>query len=368
MLQKNEKIARLRLIRSDKIGPSAFWKIINMYGSAEQAIKSFEKVKKKLGCGELFDNEKLNAEIKFLKEIEARLIFFEDPLYPPLLRNIPDPPPLLTFAGKKEKLQDFCNRDLISVVGARNSSLPMQNFAKKLCRDLSNRGVVIVSGLARGIDTSAHFGSLENGTIAVLAGGINIIYPPENEKLYYEILKKGAIFSEMPYNANISSNLFPRRNRIISGMSKGVVVVEASLQSGSLSTAKFALDYNRDVFAVPGFPDDPRSEGANLLLKEGAFIVRNYQDVMDQITVQKIIPLNLQEEKASYESQISTDDLEKIKKKIVETLSYVPITIDELISYIKVSPRKVLVAIMELELENKVKRHHGQKICLVFSK
>lgn len=368
MLSKSEKLARLKLIRSEKIGPKTFWKLINIYGSAEHAIKSFSNAKKICGInlGELVSDEKITAEINFLKEIQARLIFFEDMLYPPLLRHIFDAPPILTFIGKKEKLQEFYNRDLISVVGARNASLHAKSFTKDLCRDLGNRGVVIVSGFAIGVDSEAHNVSLENGTIAILPGGINTIYPPENEKLYYEIIKKGAIFSEMPYNAHISSSSFPKRNRIIAGLSKGVIVIEASQQSGSLITAKFALEYGRDVFAVPGFPGDPRSSGGNSLLKQGAILVQDYQDVIDHLVEQRALPLQLNEGKVFYNnSPISKSELKEIKRKILENLNYVPITIDELISSIKVSPREVLVALMELELENQVKRHHGQTICLV---
>lgn len=367
MLSKNEKYARLRLIRSPNVGPVMFWKLINIYGSAENAIKSFSNAKRLFrNLQELIESEKIDEEIDFLKSINARMIFFEELLYPPLLRNIPDPPPLLTFLGQKEKLQEFYNHDLISIVGARKSSVNARSFTKKLSNDLNNRGVVIVSGFASGIDSNAHIGSLENGTIAILPGGITQIYPPENRQLYDDIKQKGAILSEMPFNAHISSRQFVSRNRLIAGISKGVVVVEAELNSGTMITAKFALEYNKDIFVVPGFPGDKRSEGGNYLIKQGAILIESYQDILDHLEMQReILPLSLNEEKSVYYTPIPKGELKKIKKKILENLNNTPITIDELISSIKVSPREVLIAIMELELENQIKRLHGQTICLI---
>lgn len=367
-LTKQEKLARLRIIRSGSIGSSTFWDMIKLYGSAERAIKSLPALSKDLGKTlKLYSEEKIQAEINAMKSIGARFAFLEDELYPPLLRNIPDPPAVLAFLGNKETALSFYKKNIISVVGSRNSSIHANKFCTSLCDDLGKQGIIIVSGLARGIDTCAHLGSLTYGTIAILAGGIDVIYPPENHKLYNEIIKKGCLFAEMPYNTAPQPQLFPRRNRIIAGISLGTIVIEAAEQSGSLITAKLALEYDREVFAVPGSPLDPRSIGGNSLIKDGAVLIRNSQDVVDCIEDNKILHQSLFEETMPFIAKISEQDLEKTRKKILTSLSSVPITIDELISCIKVSPQEVLTALLELELAGKITRLHGQRVCLALN-
>jgi DNA processing protein len=312
---------------------------------------------------DLCSEEKVQKEIEGMRSLGARFVFFEDELYPPLLRNTPDPPPVLSFLGDREKTLSFYKKNMISVVGARNASIHANKFCHLLAQELSKRDVVVVSGLARGIDTSAHSGSHENGTISVLACGINIAYPQENLNLYNEIVKKGGLFAEMPLDTSPQPQLFPRRNRIIAGISYGTVVIEAAEQSGSLITARMALEYDRDVFAVPGFPLDPRSVGCNRLIKDGAILVQSAQDILDHMQNKKIIQKTLFENKSNA-YRPSSLDLEKIRKKILDSLSSTPITIDELISSIKVSPGEALSALLELELANKVVRLHGQRVCL----
>ena len=365
MLSKEEKIARLKIWRSESIGPTTFWDLIGTYGSGERALQVIPKISKNLGKNfKICSDEEIKKEFAQLKSIGAWMVFFEDELYPPLLRNIPDPPPVLTILGSKERAREFWRKETISVVGARNASINAQKFCQIICEDLSKEGIVIVSGLARGIDANAHIGSLEGGTVAVVAGGINIVYPQENLKLYEKISEKGLIVAEMPYGTPSQPQLFPRRNRIIAGISFGTLVVEAAEQSGSLITAKMALDFNRDVFAVPGFPIDPRSYGCNNLIKEGAILVQNAHDVLDHLQNQKVIVPSLMEERVEFATKISEKDLEKIRKSIMNSLSSVPITIDELISSVKVSPQEVLTALLELELSNKIVRLHGQRVCL----
>jgi DNA processing protein len=365
VLTKQEKLARLRIIRSETVGIATFWRMIKLYGSGEralQAIPILSKSSKK--TFNLCSEEKILEELHNLKSSGVRLAFFEDDLYPPPLRNIPDPPPVLAFLGNKEAVLSLYKKNIISVVGARNASIHAARFCTMLCEKLNKEDVVIVSGLARGIDTCAHNGGIENGTIAVLAGGINIVYPLENLELYKKISEKWGIFAEMPHNTFPQPQLFPRRNRVIAGMSYGTVVIEAAENSGSLITARFALEYNRDVFAVPGFPLDPRSIGCNTLLKEGAILVQSAQDVLDYIENRKIINPSLFEEGAPFIAKISDQDLEKTRKKILNSLSTVPITIDELISSLKESPQEVLIALLELELASKITRLHGQRVCL----
>lgn len=365
-LTKQEKLARLRILRSGSIGVTTFWNMIQLYGNGIEALHAIPMLSKSaLKKTELRSEEEVLEELIKLKKFGARIVFLEDELYPPLLRNIPDPPPVLTFFGNKERIKEFYKKNMISIVGSRNSSIHANKFCRSLAEELGKNDIVIVSGLARGIDTCAHQGSFESGTIAVLAGGIDVIYPQENSKLYKQIAEKGGIFTETPYGTSPQAQLFPRRNRIIAGMTYGTVVVEAAANSGSLITAKFALEYNREVFAVPGFPMDPRSIGCNSLLKEGATLIRNAQDIIDSINERKIIHQSyLFEERESFNTKISERDLEKTRKIILEALSLVPITIDELISSIKVSPREVLTALLDLELSGKIARVHGQRVCL----
>ncbi|MDR1551438.1 MAG: DNA-processing protein DprA [Holosporaceae bacterium] len=363
MLSKDEKLARLRLFRTESIGQVKFWDLISAYGSAERVIAKWPV--RHLGLGkdqELCSKEKIDEEITAMKSVRARFVFFEDELYPPLLRNIPDPPPILSFLGNRERVLSFYQKNIIAVVGARNASIPACKFCHILCKDLGMHDVITVSGLARGVDTNAHEASLETGTISVLASGINVVYPKENTKLYCEIVKQNGIFSETPFGAAPQPQLFPRRNRLIAGISHGTALIEAAEQSGSLITAKMALDYNRDVFAVPGSPLDPRSVGCNKLIKEGAILLQGVNDILEHLEGKKILPGR------SVPSPIPLKaikvDLEKIRKKILDSLSPVPITIDELISCIRVSPQEVLSALLELELANKIVRLHGQRVCL----
>ena len=365
-LTKQEKLARLRILRSGSIGATTFWNMIQLYGNGIEALHAIPALSKSaLKKIELRSEEEILEELMKLKKFGARMVFLEDELYPPLLRNIPDPPPVLTFYGNKERIMEFYKKNIISIVGSRNSSIHANKFCLSLAEKLGKNDIVIVSGLARGIDTCAHQGSLESGTIAILAGGIDIVYPQENLKLYEQLAEKGGIFTETPFGTSPQAQLFPRRNRIIAGMSYGTIVVEAAANSGSLITAKFALEYNREVFAVPGFPMDPRSIGCNSLIKEGATLIQNAQDILDTLEERKIIQQShLFEDREPYNSKIFEQDLEKTRKTILEALSLVPITIDELISSIKVSPREVLTALLELELSGKIVRVHGQRVCL----
>lgn len=364
MLSKDEKLARLKLVRSSSVGTISFWKFIESYGSAIRAVKVISNnFSDRI---QLCSDDLLSEEIANMKAIGARFVFLEDELYPPLLRNIPDPPPVLSFLGNKEKVLKFYKKNLISVVGSRNSSIHANKFCNLLCRDLGLNDTVIVSGLARGIDTSAHTGSLATGTIAILACGINIAYPQENTSLYNNIIKEGGIFAEMPFDAAPHPQLFPRRNRIVSGISTGTVVIEAAMQSGSLITAKMALEYNRDVFAVPGCPLDPRCIGSNQLIKEGAILVQSADDILEHVKEQVVLPDNFCSPHHTAEGprKMTEREINNLKEKILNSLSSTPITIDELISCIKVSPQEVLTVLLELELANKIVRLHGQRVCL----
>lgn len=357
-LSEEEKLSRLRLSRTDSISTRIFWRLLKEYSSAKNAIEHLKDSKKFKIC----EKDVVSRELEDIKKIGAELVFYEDKLYPPLLRQISDAPPVLSVLGINN-LKEFTKRKVIAIVGARNSSILANRFCKQVAEDLGNNGFVVISGLARGIDAQAHSATLKTGTIAVLASGINVVYPKENQKLYDAIKEQGVILAEMPFETPPQSSLFPKRNRIIAAAASGVLVIEAARQSGSLITARCALEYNRDVFAAPGFPLDLRSEGSNLLIKEGAIMTLSARDILEhtysQPTQQKVFEF----------SDVQTADYfvsdENIGSKILNALSTTPITIDELIFSIKLSPQEVLSALIDLELKNKILRLSGQRVCLV---
>lgn len=359
-LSDKEKFARLKLTRCESIGTRLFWRLIKKYSSAEDVLRFLKSHSEKYKIPE---DRVILKEIENTKKAEANFLFFEDDLYPPLLREIgDDAPPIISFLGCKNTLEKFNQQNLISIVGARNSSIMANKLCKRIAEDLGVNDVVVVSGLARGIDSEAHMAGLKTGTIAVLASGIDVVYPKENRKLYDEIKGKGIILAEMPFGTAPQAHLFPKRNRIIAGISSGTVVIEAARQSGSLITARFALDYNRDVFAVPGFPSDLKSEGGNNLLKQGAILTLSAQDILDHLFPKKVFQEQFRFSDARNDVEFETSE---INKKILNSLSFVPITIDELISSIRLSPREVLAALLELEFENKIVRLSGQRVCLL---
>lgn len=359
LLSDKEKFARLKLIRSESIGVRLFWRLIREYSSAVKALKSIESHSSKY---KIYKDSAIEKEIENTKKLGAGFLFFEDELYPQLLREIIDAPPILTFLGSKEKLEEFNKKNLISIVGARNSSIVANKFCRQIASDLGHNNIIIVSGMARGIDSEAHKASISTGTIAVLASGIDIVYPPENKKLYEDVKEYGIVFSESPLGVAPQAHLFPKRNRIIAGLSSGTVIIEAAKQSGSLITAKYALDYNRDVFVVPGFPSDIKSEGGNNLLKQGAILTLSAQDILDHIFPRKEVQEELIFDNSKVEFEVRS---EEIREKILNLLSFTPITIDELVSVLGVYPQEVLPVLMELEIENRVTRLSGQKISLI---
>ena len=282
-LSQSERLDWLRLIRSENVGPATFWQLLARFdGSATAAIDAVPRLaargglKRSIRVASRADAEKEWARGE---RLSARLVACgEDDYSVPLAATDP-PPPLLWMRGHGVLL----TRTAIAIVGARNSSALGNRFAASLARELGAQGCIVVSGLARGIDTAAHRGSLESGTIAVMAGGVDTVYPPENEELMDAIAEQGLVVSEQPLGTIAQARDFPRRNRIISGLSAGVVVVEASERSGSLITARLALEQGREVFAVPGSPFDPRCRGTNRLIRDGATLIENAQHVIDAL-------------------------------------------------------------------------------------
>ncbi len=313
------------------------------------------------------------AELAAAEKIGARLMVLTEPDYPSLLRQIEPPPPVLYLKGAIAKLQ----MPGIAIVGSRNASALGQSFAKTLALELGQAGLLVISGLARGIDTAAHWGALGTGTAAVLAGGIDIIYPPENRGLYERISEEGILISEMPIGFQPRGQDFPRRNRLISGMSLGVIVVEGAEASGSLITARFALEQNREVFAVPGHPLDPRASGPNRLIKSGATLLTEAGDALAVLT-----PLmNINHGTGFREPGARETDSPEIipftgnqfeitdsqRGSILAALSPVPVSMNALVEATGVSPRVASIIVLELELAGLAERHPGGLVSVKFA-
>ncbi len=349
-MTEDERLARLRLIRSDTIGGVTFWGLINRFGSAREAIAA---AKPKT----LIPLDDARRELDALRKAGGLLIACGEPDYPAALAEVDTPPPVLCVRGSIELLK----RDMVAIVGARNASALGVRFAREMAADIGSAGFVVASGLARGIDTAAHKGSLSTGTCAVMAGGVDIVYPPENKMLYEEIVASGVVISEMPFGFQPTAQHFPRRNRIISGLSRGVVVVEAAMNSGSLITARLAGEQGRDVFAVPGSPLDPRAKGTNGLLRQGATLTESAEDVL--ATLQPSLERRRAAPKPA-RKQTEPREISGLKREILIRLGPAPVEIDELVRQIGSSPAAVAAALLDLEFEGKLSRHPGQKVAL----
>lgn len=278
----------LRLIRSENVGPRTFLTLINRFGGASAALDALPDLAAQRGrVLKIAAVEDIERELEAAARLGVRYLALGDPDYPALLRKVDAPPPLLAMRGQAGAL----NRPAVAMVGSRNASAAGLAFTERVARGLAQADYVVVSGLARGIDARTHQATLATGTIAVLAGGHDRLYPADHGPLLNHILEHGAALSEMPMGWEPRGRDFPRRNRIVAGLAMGVVVVEAARRSGSLITARFAVDHGREVFAVPGSPMDPRAEGANDLLREGATICTSAQDVIDALDRQRAAPM-----------------------------------------------------------------------------
>lgn len=364
-----EKIASLRLIRSENIGIKTFYNLLKFYGNAQEAVSrlsSSANVGLKTKPIKLASLDKVENELEQLNKIGAELLYFKDKAYPKLLKVTGDVPPFLTMLGNKDLLE----KQIIAIVGSRNASINGMNFTRKLANELGGSEFIVASGLARGIDSAAHSASIKSGTIAVIAGGIDHIYPPENAKLYKEIADTGLIIAENPYGTIPVANNFPQRNRIISGISIGTIVVEASLKSGSLITARFAAEQGRHVFAVPGFPMDYRFSGTNYLLKQGATLIESAQDVIDFVgaSISQSCNLQIKEEQLEMEDESRCeirDAVAQIQDLILSSVGFTPTYVDDLVKEHNLSVDLVQVAVLELELEGKIVKSSNNTVILV---
>ena len=359
----SERRAWLRLARAPNVGPVTFAHLLARFGSASAALEEVPRLVRRGGgdAASLPSEADARREIDALTELGGQLIASVEPKFPRGLAALEAPPPLIAVLGHEALL----GREMIAVVGARNASALGRKLASRLAADLGAAGLVVVSGMARGIDTAAHEGALKSGTCAVVAGGIDVVYPPENAPLYEHIKAEGVIVSEMPLGQPPQARHFPRRNRIISALARGVIVVEAAEGSGSLITANFALEQNREVFAVPGSPLDPRAKGANRLLRQGAVLTETADDVLG--VLKPILGGGFQEPARDLgdlpmAGGPTEAEADRVRSAIEEALGPTPTAIDELIRLCGAPAAAVLTVILELELAGRLARHPGNRV------
>ena len=355
----------LRLIRTENVGPRTFRMLINQFGGAKRAIERLPDLARRGGRAlNVVSREEAAKEISAAGKLGVKYIGLGEIEYPALLRETEDAPPLLAVRGDIEALA----KPAIAMVGSRNASMAGTRLAGTLARELGEAGFVVVSGLARGIDSASHRASLSNGTIAVLAGGHDKPYPPEHESLLQDLLAKGAAVSEMPLGWEPRARDFPRRNRIIAGIAMGVVVVEAAERSGSLITARMALEANREVFAVPGSPADPRASGTNQLLRRGATLVTSATDVIEVLAPMLDKPPVMRETEtlkisaAEAEPPLSDDAL---RTRLQDLLGPSPVSVDDLLRETNAPAGAMQMALLELELAGRLERHGGGMVSLL---
>lgn len=365
-LTDDERIDWLRLIRTKNVGPRLFVELVDRCGSAAGALDALPELARRGGGRRKFVIPSVDSaadELSALDAMGARVLGLYEPDYPETLAAIADPPPLLFVSGGATMLAS----PAIAIVGARNASSHGRRFAEEIASQLGEAGYIVVSGLARGIDAAAHSGALNTGTIAAIAGGLDVVYPPEHEELQRRIAATGAVVSEQPPGTQPTARHFPARNRLISGLARGVLVVEAALKSGSLITARLALEQGRDVFAVPGSPRDPRCRGTNDLIRQGAVLTESAADIVEAVTHQvarpqtREPPPNLLQpiEKERETASPSAHD------RIIELLGVTPTGVDELVRECHMSAASVQSVLLELELSGRIERHPGNRISLV---
>ncbi|WBT37342.1 MULTISPECIES: DNA-processing protein DprA [Hyphomicrobium] len=368
-LDDAERLACLRLIRSSQVGPVTFRELINHFGGAANALKALPSFARRAGRAvEICPEEDAVAELRAARKVGARPVFTIEPGYPPALAAVDAPPPLLYVKGRPELLAAPC----VAIVGSRQASAAGTKLSRLFARELAEGGLVIVSGLARGIDAAAHEASLAYGTVAVLAGGVDIIYPPEHETLQARIGEEGCLLTEQPPGFVPRAKDFPRRNRLISGISLGVIVIEAARRSGTLVTARFAGEQGREVFAVPGHPLDPRAEGTNQLLKSGATLVTEPRDVLDVLAPQLARQhKGLTEDRlASFtpepapepQTTRASEPGDRERERVLAALGPNPIDIDEVVRATALDAREVRIVLMELDLAGEIARHGSQMV------
>ncbi len=357
------------LIRSENVGPATFRDLINHFGTAGAALEALPELAKHGGTAakiRVATRDSAEKELEAAQRAGARFIGMGEPDYPSILRGIANPPPLICIRGDVAPGQ----RTGVGIVGSRNASITGMKLTGRIAGELGERGQTVISGLARGIDTAAHKASLESGTIAVFAGGIDRPFPEENIPLADEIAAKGgALISEMPMGWKPRNIDFPRRNRLIAGLSLGVLVVEAARRSGSLITARMANETGRMVFAVPGSPLDPRAAGTNHLIKQGATLVTSADDVIDALSpvggIEPQLPFDAGEEGEDYMPESTTDLTENVRQRIVSALGPTPTDIDDIVRLTAATLGEVQLVLLELDLAGRLERHSSNRVTLL---
>ena len=366
-LSPSERFDWLRLIRSENVGPITFYQLLARFGSAGAALDALPEIARRGGRQRplaIATKASVEREIEALAKADAKFVAWGEPAYPPALAAVEDAPPLLSVRGDL----DLLTRRAVAIVGARNASANGRRFARDIAAELGKANLVVVSGLARGIDGAAHEGSLATGTIAALAGGIDTIYPEENRDLHNAIAERGVLVAEMPVGMVPQARHFPRRNRIISGIALGVLVVEAAVGSGSLITARYALDQGREVFAVPGSPLDPRCRGTNDLIRKGARLVESASDIIEELAPLLEVPLSERRRAlfaAAAAPALDEARLDRARDEVLTLLSPSPIEVDELVRQCHLSPALVVTVLLELELAGRIERHPGNQVALL---
>ncbi len=370
IVKKNLSFAQkcdwFQLIQSQNVGPVTFFQLLSRFGSAKEAIKNLPVLAQKGGQRKkisVFSKTKAKSLMQEYTDRGINVIAACEDDYPPLLRQIEDPPPLIYTIGKTVLLK----KKSFAIVGMRNASVTGKKTAFNIATQLSKNNICIVSGMAKGIDTQAHLGAIDKGTIAVLGSGVDVVYPKDNLNLYEMICQKGVVISELAPGTKPIAGNFPRRNRIISGICRGVLIIEALIKSGSMVTAQMAIDQNRDVFAVPSHPFDDRAAGVNKLIKDGAYLVESANDILEIIQNQKLglsdnIQNVLQQTKVI---EFDEDLLNKLRELIFDMLTLTPIGIDIIVRECNCPVAYVNAALLELELAGRVERHYGQKFSKV---
>jgi DNA processing protein len=356
-----ERLARLRLIRSENVGPITFRELLKYFASAEEALEALPSLAAKGGRKiKVFPKAKAEEEIAQADAIGARHLHMGEPGYPAALAAAEDAPPVLLVIGQLHLLE----RPAVGVVGARNASTNGRRLAREIAAGIAAGGFAVASGMARGIDAAAHEGALEGGTVAVLAGGPDVVYPEENRGLYEKLVELGAVVTEAPPGLTPQARHFPRRNRIISGLSLGVVVVEAAQRSGSLITARLAGEQGREVMAVPGSPLDPRCRGTNGLIRNGATLVENAEDVL--AVVRAMRPEGMSEPDGDeFSGDVGEPVSEDVRERIMEALGPTPAPVDAIVRELGLPPAVVLTALLELELAGRLERQPGNMAALI---
>jgi DNA processing protein len=369
----------LKLIRSENVGPVSFRALINRFGSAAAALDALPELARRGGARgriRIAEDGEIDRELAAAESLGAAFVALGEPGYPKYLRAVEGPPPVLAMRGgvgiAGVSGWPLAERPTVAIVGSRNASLAGRKFAGMLARGAGEAGFVVVSGLARGIDGAAHEASLATGTVGVLAGGLDRLYPPEHAALVEAMVAGGgAIVTEMPFGWEPRARDFPRRNRLISGMSLGTVVVEAALKSGSLHTARFAADQGREVFAVPGSPLDPRAEGCNDLIRTGATLIAKVDHLLEALNpLVGWQPSDLGAEETEHDEDrepvmLDTNETETARRTILTALSATPTAVDDIIRSTRLRPAVVQLVLLELDLAGRLERHGQGMVGLV---